>query len=700
MNLREASNWIDGIAFRVWRALLGAIPGGRIAAFGAGDRKIGLILVVNLDRQPTRLRRTLRELGRFRSSDGISLKSLVQRMAAVDARDGRNVAASADVDQTYRIGDQLYVQPDVQLEQCFGKDEAIRMTREEVAVARSHIEAWKSISVGAHSHVLVLEDDIWFKWGAVAAIENGWSAAVERSSDKNGPNLVYFSYVDAGGSASRAEVCDALFRPKRGLWHLSGYVLSRNGAMTLLRSMPVVGPVDMWINYRFEELGALALSSPAILQRPDGVSDNSYSVLPYLARAGVIDASASQVPGRVAAGPILAWTAHGDREGIAMALSMLGLRVRAFDGTEADLDAADLELQSKIFDALVDAPLSDDALIGAIKNSSVRFVVEEGADGLLEPMEFPMERTVVLRRKGSHDELWGPLCAVLGLASPVQAFPMGTPRSWRMFRDDGAIPLSGLNKGPGFEAMDDTAWSLGAIREPSRIAQLDSEAHQKSYARRLHVPLTVATAEFAELTETFPGNLAAFGREGLEYGAYGVRISCTKVNAGSRAYRSGSLGSTAFFGHGRFEAEIRAASGSGLVTGFFLHRDSPRQEIDIEFLGNRPNRMLVNVFFNPGDEGATFAFGYRGSPLDIDLGFDATKDFHHYAIEWQPGFIAWLVDGRVVHRRASWDPTPIPHLPMRLHANLWISRSEDLAGCIDEEILPASAALRNVAVWS
>ena len=99
-----------------------------------------MILIVNLDRQPQRLRRTLRELSRFRTSDGVSLASLARRLPAVDARDSRAVAATADVDQTYRLGDQLYVQPDARLEACFGVEEPVKMTRQEVA---SRSRMWK-----------------------------------------------------------------------------------------------------------------------------------------------------------------------------------------------------------------------------------------------------------------------------------------------------------------------------------------------------------------------------------------------------------------------------------------------------------------------------------------------------------------------------------------------------------------------------
>ena len=107
----------------------------------------------------------------------------------------------------------------------------------------------------------------------------------------------------------------------------------------------------------------------------------------------------------------------------------------------------------------------------------------------------------------------------------------------------------------------------------------------------------------------------------------------------------------------------------------------------------------MNVFFNPGDEGSTNGFGYRGSPCHVDLGYDSTLDFHRYGIDWSPLRITWSVDGIVVHERVGWDPTPIPHLPMRLHANLWAPRSQTLAGQIEKTELPCAALFRNVSVF-
>lgn len=474
MNLRKASGVLQRLAFSIARVAMSRVPGGRISAFGAGDDLIGSILVVNLDRQPTRWRRVLRELGRFRTHDGASLTSIVRRFSAVDARDGRAVAATADVDPVYKIGHQLYVQPDARLAECFSVDEPVRMTRQEIAVARSHIEVWKTIARGQHRFVLVVEDDVWLRRDAPATITRGWHAALRRMRLDGGPHLVYLSFDDAGGTAERADVCEALFKPVRGLWFLSGYVLSRDGARTLLRAMPVVGPVDTWMNYRFKELGALALSSPAILQRSDSPSTNSYSVLPYLARAGIIDASSRAMkPTSKSSGSLIALTARGEREGLAMALSMLGLRVCVFDGNERPIEALCLRTLFEVFDVLVDPPLAKSALFAALANINVRFVVEANASNWSEVVQksLPLSRVAGLTLGKTAGESWRPLCAFLGLVEPVQEFPVGAPREFRVFRDDRRENERSCTATGREPSLDDSPWVLPprSAWHPTRI---------------------------------------------------------------------------------------------------------------------------------------------------------------------------------------------------------------------------------------
>jgi beta-glucanase (GH16 family) len=149
---------------------------------------------------------------------------------------------------------------------------------------------------------------------------------------------------------------------------------------------------------------------------------------------------------------------------------------------------------------------------------------------------------------------------------------------------------------------------------------------------------------------------------------------------------------------GRFEVTLKPSNVTGVVTGFFLHRDSPRQEIDIEIAGNRPDQLIVNVFYNPGSEGARFDYGYRGTPTTIPLGFDASQAPHRYAVEWDANEIRWYVDGELVHRRVLWNPTPIPDLPMTLHVNTWATQSHELAGQLKTGSLPASSFVSQICV--
>ena len=199
--------------------------------------------------------------------------------------------------------------------------------------------------------------------------------------------------------------------------------------------------------------------------------------------------------------------------------------------------------------------------------------------------------------------------------------------------------------------------------------------------------------------DTFTDNLALFRTSNVEFrSGIGASLSIRRESLGVREYSAASLTSRDRYLYGRFEAIIQASNVPGVVTGFFLHRDSPRQEIDIEITGNRTDRLLVNVFYNPGGEGAKFDYGYRGAASYIDLGFDASESDHRFAIEWGPCEIRWLVDNRLVHRRAHWEPTPIPHLPMALHVNAWPSRSKELAGRLTSRRLPTTTFIRSIAL--
>jgi len=129
---------------------------------------------------------------------------------------------------------------------------------------------------------------------------------------------------------------------------------------------------------------------------------------------------------------------------------------------------------------------------------------------------------------------------------------------------------------------------------------------------------------------------------------------------------SGRLESKAAVCFGKITATMKPAKSQLLVSTLSFYRKDPWQQIDIGFLGSDTSKLFVNVFFNPGEEGEKRNMGKYGSPVLINLGFDASEKFHTYSIEWEPYEIRWFVDDEMIHVRRHGYPTPVPNLPMKV----------------------------------
>ena len=206
------------------------------------------------------------------------------------------------------------------------------------------------------------------------------------------------------------------------------------------------------------------------------------------------------------------------------------------------------------------------------------------------------------------------------------------------------------------------------------------------------------------LDDTFFCNLAAFSPGNVQAREEGVVLRIDAAPGGAKAYRSGSIATRKLPSsdqrYGRYEAELRPVRASGVITAMFLYRFDPWQEIDMEVLGKDTTKVLLNVFYNPGEAGDLYNYGYRGTPVLMDVGFDLADSFHRYTIEWEADEIRFFIDDTLIHVRAAGRPTPIPHLPMRFHLNAWPCCSEELAGAFTGADLPLEAGLRRVRIAS
>ena len=675
----------------------------------AGRDHIADIHVINLDRQPERLSAVHCELGRIVDATGQPLSQRLIRHPACDARAVPvGTLESPDIDPYYTLADQLFVEPQPHaLPANFDLSRPIRMSDAEVAVAQSHIDVWKKIACSAAPYALVLEDDVWFERGFGRLVDMAWREM--RAVDQAEPSFdaLYLSYKEVRHGAPKIAVSQSVFRPERGLWYLSGYVLSKRGAQRLLALLPCRGPVDLWINQKFHELDVRAVRRSVIAQRLDLQSTNSYSVLPALSQIGILNdgtpGTFRQLPTET---PIFAFGApDSGLSSLAMALSMLGYRCCSDldDLPHSELDRLLKGRRRRIFDAYVNvASLAPHIATLRQQYPGARFIACGGTGPRsTEIAGLPTaagEGVLHLDEDDAGD--WQALCEHLRLAPPSARYPYVPDRGHRTLRRTAiSRPAAATWKRL---RHDVSPWVAPARREWRGIDVDSVEPPAPSaiaWTRFEDDLVALNPARWMLRDDTFPGNLALFRPANVSTSPTGgIELQVAQASLGVRNLSAAAVSSRDHYLYGRFEATLQATDVPGLVTGFFLHRDSPRQEIDIEITGDRSDRILVNVFYNPGSDGAKFDYGYRGTPVSIDLGFDASKALHTYAIEWEPDEIRWLVDGRLVHRRVLWDPTPIPHLPMTLHVNTWPTRSRELAGRLVLHALPAATRVRRIAV--
>ena len=683
------------------------------------------IYVINLDRQDLRWSQMQRELQQIYDGFGTPLVELTRRFPAIDAKDYVGPPGESVVDTYYSLADQLFVEPQPAI--SIGRinvDQRIQMTRQEVAVALSHIEVWKRIAEGEHSYTLVLEDDVCFSRDFAQFTDQAWADLRDAYGCSPRFDFLYLSYQEAKTRAQKCDVSDFVFRPFRGLWNLSGYVLSKSGAHNLLSLLPVRGPADLWINHQFEEINAFATSKSVINQRLDYRSDNSYSILPVLSKIGILTKEKPMLfEAKPVNMPVFAIGKHGTGlTSLAMALSMLGYRCCS-DVSELPMAERENLLRNKrgrVFDAYVNVgALEENYAEFAKVYPGARFIVTVDAEENLAELNQDITKgmsslcdiqELVRRIRKSSDNLlilpaqasdkWKLICKFLECVPPTNQYPMFIDQMQRR------LSLGSIKEGrdnfPRAHRLkfDPSPWIVNPDR--NWIGVPVEEGNLEAMLDEGRITVLERFRKFDSSfwllrDDTFPSNLALFEPSNFSTLDNGVgRLTLHKERSGVRDYTSAAICSSQGFLYGQFEAEIRPANAPGVITGVFLHRNSPRQEIDIEFLGKDTTKMLVNVYYNPGSDGARFEYGYRGAPVLIELGFDASEDFHRYRIEWSAAAIRWFVDDRLVHERFNWEPTPIPHLPMQFHVNLWPSRSVKLAGKLLDRKLPASSAIRAI----
>ncbi len=250
---------------------------------------INQIFVINLDQQKKRWKCLNKEAGLHKIKNGRKLKDILVRSPAYDKRKvNLENFDSDDVEKSYKLSDHYYVDPDDRLSILVrNKEVKLEMSKAEIAIAISHLNLWKKIVNEEINYALILEDDVYFEQKFSNYINHAWSELPVDDNNKKQFDLLFLSYKEVANDPEKTEYSNTLFRPVRGFWWMSGYIISLQGAKKLLERLPVKGPVDMWINLQFSEMNVFSVSKSIVSQRKDWGSNNAYSISQVLSEVGI-----------------------------------------------------------------------------------------------------------------------------------------------------------------------------------------------------------------------------------------------------------------------------------------------------------------------------------------------------------------------------------------------------------------------------
>lgn len=149
-------------------------------------------------------------------------------------------------------------------------------------------------------------------------------------------------------------------------------------------------------------------------------------------------------------------------------------------------------------------------------------------------------------------------------------------------------------------------------------------------------------------------------RNPLRQGDLGIDHGPIRDVARQQKFLSGAISSFDKFHqkYGRFEARIKIPSHLGTFPAFWLYHQNrrwegtQRTEIDImENLGHAPH-FIYNSFHYHTDVTASYSgnanFIKPFPSGQVFTGTDYSQNYHTYAVEWSPGYVAWFIDDNKV----------------------------------------------------
>lgn len=177
-----------------------------------------------------------------------------------------------------------------------------------------------------------------------------------------------------------------------------------------------------------------------------------------------------------------------------------------------------------------------------------------------------------------------------------------------------------------------------------------------------------------------------------------IIIIALQITVAGKDLKGAEYRTKAAYLYGRFEVSLKSANRDGMLSSFFTYFDgtstdpwdiSKWNEIDLEVMG----RYDDNVQFNTITPNQINHVGH------LPTAFSPHLDFHTYAFEWTPQYVAWFVDGVEVLKQTGVHIATI-NKAQKIMMNIWNPLYDNWAGVLNPAALPAFAYYDWVSYYS
>ncbi len=167
-----------------------------------------------------------------------------------------------------------------------------------------------------------------------------------------------------------------------------------------------------------------------------------------------------------------------------------------------------------------------------------------------------------------------------------------------------------------------------------------------------------------------------------------ILVATLVLSAGSlnaKDFKGAELRTKQSFLYGRLEVNMKSAGREGMLSSFFTYNDNSTgpdtwNEIDLEILG----RYNDNVQFN------TITPGQANHVRSHPVNYSPHQEYHTYAFEWTPSYVAWFIDGIEVYRQTAAHIQTL-NKAQKIMMNIWNPSFSNWVGQWSPDVLPAFA---------